>query len=139
MTNTTWIEIILGALSAIGLSQLIARWLQKKYPSRQETVDFMKTYTEASFVHLQLQEQLKKMVDQETQILRNMLVDREMEFKQQIEGYVLKLANLQEELAKEKKYNEQCAQCIEDLNKARQELDILKIKVAELQRTTFGK
>ncbi len=98
-----WLIISLAVVAALGFgtitSTIVIDWWKRKYPSAQDKqelsrtkIDFLKTYNDAQFVHLKLNDTLQKMVDEKTEQLQEILVRREMEHSQQIEGFVKKLA-----------------------------------------------
>lgn len=125
MTNET-LTILFGS----GFTVAVGGWLweawKRKHPTEMErsqlrasNADFVKTYSDATAVHLELREHVKNMVAEETESLRKILVERELTHAQQIESFVKSLA-AEKELKED--YWKQFKETQEALKQAREEV-----------------
>lgn len=124
-----WVGLLISGLSLLQIGQWLLLWYGRKFPTRQEQVDLVKTYTDGKYVEFQLNDQLKKMVQAETEKFSIILLDEKIEHKKQIDSYLAKIVQLEKRLADAEAAEERQRKIYED------KIEILENKVAELEKT----
>ena len=125
-----WFEILVAALGAFGIGNIFQDWAKRRNPTKNEKIDFAKTYTDAQIVNLQFTEHIEKLVEEKTESLRQLLVQREIEHRAQVDLYLKKIADVEYELKQERLIKEQY---LKDLQAALFEISQLKQRVNELE------
>lgn len=129
-----WIGTALAVFAALagvlGLNEWIKSWRKSKMPTPEEkqeqrfkNMEFQKLYSDASYAHMQLTEYVDRLVEEKTESLRNILIDRELEHKKQVDYYIQRLSEKEAQIIKFQKH----------LSDAEKEIAELKDRVNQLE------